>query len=213
MPEVDVYDMDGKVVQKTELKDSIFNFEPNPQVISEVVNMYLANMKIHTASTKTRSEVSGGGRKPWRQKGTGRARAGSIRSPVFRGGGIAFGPRPRKTVCHIPKKKKIIALKSALSLKLKEGRIKVVQDIKLKEAKAKKFDEILNKIQINNNGNDKRKKALIIINSPSDTICKAVNNFKEVKLRNPLLLNALDVISSDWLVFELNSLPLLEKRV
>ena len=210
MPEVDVYDVDGNVVKKAKLNDAIFNFKPNLAVVSEVVNMYLANMKIHTASTKTRSEVSGGGKKPWRQKGTGRARAGSIRSPLFRGGGVVFGPRPKKVVCHIPKKKKKIALISTLSLKLQEGKIRVVEGIKLKEAKAKHFDEILNKIQIDNG---KSKKALLVMNSPSGNICKAVSNLKEVKLRNPLLLNALDVISSDWLILELDSLPLLEKRI
>ena len=210
MPEVDVYDIEGKVVKKTRLNDAIFNFEPNLQVISEVVNMYLANKKIHTASTKSRDEVSGGGRKPWRQKGTGRARAGSIRSPIFRGGGVVFGPKPRKIVYSIPRKKKKIALKSVLSLKLQEGKIKVVQDIKLEEGKAKKFNEILKKIQIDNN---KGKKALIVVNSPSETICRAVSNLKGIKLRNPLLLNALDVMASDWLILELDSLPLLEKRI
>ncbi len=210
MPEVDVYDIDGKVVKKTKLNDSIFNFEPNSQVISEVVTMYLANMKIHTASTKTRSEVSGGGKKPWRQKGTGRARAGSIRSPIFRGGGIVFGPRPRIVICHIPKKKRKIALKSVLSLKMQEGKIRVVEDIKLKEGKSKQFNEILQKIRIDNG---KNRKALVVINSPSETICKAVSNLKEVRLKNPSILNALDVISSDWLVLELSSLSLLEKRI
>ncbi len=209
MPEVDVYDMEGKVVKKVKLDDSIFNFQPNPQVISEVVNMYLANMKTHTASTKTRSEVSGGGKKPWRQKGTGRARAGSIRSPIFRGGGIAFGPRPRKIVCHIPKNKKSIALKSTLSLKLQEDRIKIIEGIDLQEIKSKKINEMLNKIKIG--GDDK--KVMFIVDSPSQTICKAVKNLQKISLKNPLILNALDVMSADWLVLELKSLPLLEKRV
>ena len=208
MLEVDVYDMNGKVVEKAKLSDSIFNFEPNPQVISEVVNMYLANMKIHSASTKTRSEVRGGGKKPWRQKGTGRARAGSVRSPVFKGGGVAFGPRPRKTISHIPKKKRTIALKSALSLKLNEKKIRLIQDIELKEAKSQKISEILKKIKIDNG-----KKALIVMNSPSEMICKAVKNLEKVRIKNPLILNALDVISSDWLILHLDSLSSLEKRI
>lgn len=209
MPEVDVYDMEGKVVKKVKLNDSIFNFQPNLQVVSEVVNMYLANMKNHTASTKTRSEVSGGGKKPWRQKGTGRARAGSIRSPIFRGGGVAFGPRPKKVICHIPKMKRNIALKSTLSLKLQEDRIRVVEAINLGEGKSKKINEILKKIQV---GNDKAK-VMMIMDSPSETVCKAASNLKKVRLRNPLILNALDVMSSDWLILELKSLPILEKRV
>lgn len=209
MSEVNVYDIEGKIVKKTKLNDAIFNFEPNLQVISEVVNMYLANKKIHTASTKRRDEVRGGGKKPWRQKGTGRARTGSVRSPIFKGGGSVFGPKPKKVIGHIPRKKKKIALKSVLSLKLQEDRIKVVQDIKLKEGKAKKFSEILKKFQIDN---DKGRKALIIVNSPSEAICRATNNLKGVRLKNPLLLNALDVMASDWLIFEFDSLPLLEKR-
>jgi large subunit ribosomal protein L4 len=209
MPEVDVYDMEGKVVKKINLKDSVFNFQPNPQVVSEVINMYLANMKKHTASTKTRSEVSGGGKKPWRQKGTGRARAGSIRSPIFRGGGVAFGPRPKNVICRIPKMKRNIALRSTLSLKLQEDRIRVIEAINLGEGKSKKFNEILKKIQV---GNDKAK-VMMIVDSPSETVCKAASNLKKVRLRNPLILNALDVMSSDWLILELKSLPILEKRV
>jgi len=210
MSEVDVYDMEGKIVKKIELKDSIFNFQPNLQLVSEVVNMYLANIKIHTASTKTKGEIRGGGKKPWRQKGTGRARAASIRSPLFRGGGVTFGPRPKKVVCHIPKKKRGIALKSTLSLKLQEGKIRVVEGINLEEGKSKNFNEILNKIQVDN---DKGKKMMVIINSPSETVIKATSNFKKIRIKNPLILNALDVMSCDWLILELNSLPLLEKRV
>lgn len=209
MPEVDVYDMEGKIVKRVELDDSIFNFQPNSQVISEVVTMYLANMKNHTASTKTRGEVSGGGKKPWRQKGTGRARAGSIRSPIFRGGGVAFGPRPKKVICHIPKRKRNIALKSTLTLKLQEDRLKVIEAINLEEGKSKKINEIFKKLQI---GNDKAK-IMMIIDSPTETVCKAASNLKKVRLTNPLILNALDVISSDWLILELKSLPILEKRV
>jgi len=209
MPELDVYDMEGKIVKKAKLEDPIFNFQPNLPVISEVVNMYIANMKPHTASTKTRSEVSGGGKKPWRQKGTGRARAGSTRSPVFKGGGVAFGPKPKKVANHIPKKKKNIALKSALSLKLKENKIKIVDGINLKEFKSKKIGEILNKIKV---GED-HKKVMFVVDSPSQTMCKAVKNLQMIKIKNPLILNALDVISSDWLVLEFKSLPLLEKRV
>jgi large subunit ribosomal protein L4 len=209
MPQVNVYDIKGEVMKKANLSAAIFDFPPNPQVVSEVVNMYLANMKVHTASTKTRGEVSGGGRKPWRQKGTGRARAGSIRSPLFRGGGVTFGPKPRKKIYRIPQKKKKIALKSALSLKLKESKIKVIEDINLKESKAKKFKEVLKKLEIDNS---KDGKILIIIDAPSEVILRTVNNLKGVRLRNPLLLNALDVMVSDWLIVELKSLPLLEKR-
>lgn len=210
MSEVDVYDMEGKIVKKIELKDSIFSFQPNLQLVSEVVNMYLANIKIHTASTKTKGEVRGGGKKPWRQKGTGRARTASVRSPLFRGGGVTFGPRPKKVVCHIPKKKRSIALKSTLSLKLREGKIRVVEGINLEEGKSKKFNEILNKIQVDN---DKGKKMMVIMNSPSETVIKATNNLKKIRIKNPLILNALDVMSCDWLILEFNSLPLLEKRV
>ncbi|HIE43827.1 MAG TPA: 50S ribosomal protein L4 [Candidatus Omnitrophica bacterium] len=209
MPQVDVYDIEGKVVRKVNLSDAIFNVQPNPQVVSEVVNMYLANKKNRTASTKTRAEVSGGGRKPWRQKGTGRARAGSVRSPLFKGGGVVFGPKPRKKIYHIPKKKKKIALKSVLTSKLEEDKIRVVDEIRLREPKTKELKRILFKLQGNG---EKKRKTLIIMDSPSEVICKAVSNLEEVKLKNPLILNALDVMVCDWLILELATLPLLEKR-
>lgn len=209
MPQVDVYDIEGKVVRKVNLSDAIFNVQPNPQVVSEVVNMYLANKKNRTASTKTRAEVSGGGRKPWRQKGTGRARAGSVRSPLFKGGGVVFGPKPRKKIYHIPKKKKKIALKSVLTSKLEEDKIRVVDEIRLREPKTKELKRILFKLQGNG---EKKRKTLIIMDSPSEVICKAISNLEEVKLKNPLILNALDVMVCDWLILELATLPLLEKR-
>lgn len=210
MPQVDIYNIKGEVAKKTKLNPAVFGFSPNPQVVSEVVSMYLANTKNRTASVKTKAEVRGGGKKPFRQKGTGRARAGSIRSPLFRGGGVVFGPVPRKKIYNIPKKKKKIALKSVLSLKLQEGKLKVIEDIELKEIKAKKFVEILDKLKIDSS---KGEKVLIVLDSPSEVVRRAVNNLKGVRLRTPLLLNALDVMNSDWLVVALKALPLIEKRM
>ena len=211
MSQVSIYNTKGEVAQKADLNADIFGFSPNPGVVSEVVSMYIANMKTHTASVKSKGEVSGGGRKPFRQKGTGRARAGSIRSPIYRGGGTVFGPQPRKIVYRIPDKKKKIALKSVLSLKLKEDKLKIVQDIKLKDGKTKSFGNILKALKIDNA--KKVNKTLIVMDSPSKDILKAANNIPNVRLRNPLVLNALDVISADWLVIESNTLPLLNKRV
>jgi large subunit ribosomal protein L4 len=210
MPQVNIYNMKGEVAKKAKLSPDVFDFPPNPQVVSEVVSMYLANTKNRTASVKTKAEVRGGGRKPFRQKGTGRARAGSIRSPLFRGGGVIFGPVPRKKIYKIPKRKKEIALKSVLSLKLQEDKVKVVEDIDLKEIKAKKIFDILDKLKIDN---VKDEKVLIVLDSPSEVIRRAVSNLKGIRLRAPSLLTALDVMACDWLVIEFKSLPLIEKRI
>ena len=135
MPKVDVYDIAGKKVDTVELKDEIFGIEPNEAVVHSVLVNYLANQRQGTQSTKTRAEVSGGGRKPWRQKGTGRARQGSIRAPQWIKGGIALGPKPRSYKYTVNKKEKRLAIKSVLSSKVLEKELTVVNEIKLKEIK------------------------------------------------------------------------------
>ena len=132
MPKVDVYDIAGKKVDTVELKDEIFGIEPNEAVVHSVLVNYLANQRQGTQSTKTRAEVSGGGRKPWRQKGTGRARQGSIRAPQWIKGGIALGPKPRSYKYTVNKKEKRLAIKSVLSSKVLEKELTVVNEIKLK---------------------------------------------------------------------------------
>ena len=148
MPKVDVYDIAGKKVDTVELKDEIFGIEPNEAVVHSVLVNYLANQRQGTQSTKTRAEVSGGGRKPWRQKGTGRARQGSIRAPQWIKGGIALGPKPRSYKYTVNKKEKRLAIKSVLSSKVLEKELTVVNEIKLKEIKTKEMQKELNNLKV-----------------------------------------------------------------
>ena len=135
MPKIDVYDVNGKKVKELELNESVFGIEPNENVVHSVVVNYLANQRQGTQNTKTRAEVSGGGRKPWRQKGTGRARQGSIRAPQWIKGGIALGPRPRSYVYKVNKKERALAVRSVLSAKVQEQELVVVDKLSLKEIK------------------------------------------------------------------------------
>ena len=140
MPKVDVYDINGKKVSDVELNEKIFGIEPNENIVHEVLVNYLANQRQGTQSTKTRAEVRGGGRKPWRQKGTGRARQGSIRAPQWIKGGIALGPKPRSYRYSINKKEKQLAIKSVLSSKVLESKLTVVDNLELAEIKTKSMD-------------------------------------------------------------------------
>ena len=144
MPKIDVYDIQGKKVSTVDLKDEIFGIEPNEAVVHSVLVNFLANQRQGTQSTKTRAEVRGGGRKPWRQKGTGRARQGSIRAPQWIKGGIALGPKPRSYKYTVNKKEKRLAIKSVLSSKVLEKELTVVNEIKLKEIKTKEMQKALN---------------------------------------------------------------------
>ena len=141
MPKVDVYDVEGKKVKTLELKEEVFGLTPNEAVVHSVLVNYLANQRQGTQSTKTRAEVSGGGRKPWRQKGTGRARQGSIRAPHWVGGGIALGPKPRSYNYTVNKKEKRLAIKSLLSSKVLENALTVVDHLELKEIKTKEIKD------------------------------------------------------------------------
>ena len=144
MPKIDVYGIDGKKVKEIELNESIFGIEPNEAVVHSVLVNYLANQRQGTQSTKTRSEVSGGGKKPWRQKGTGRARQGSIRASQWVKGGIALGPKPRSYRYTVNRKEKQLAIKSALSSKVLEKELVVVDSLEMKESKTKEMAKILN---------------------------------------------------------------------
>lgn len=139
---IEVVDIKGKPVKEIEINESVFNIEPNMHVIYEAVKNELSNLRQGTHSTKTKAEVKGSGAKPWRQKGTGRARVGTKRNPVWRGGGVAFGPKPRDYSYSLPKKVKRLAYKSILSLKLKEGRLKVIENFDIPDGKTKTFVSI-----------------------------------------------------------------------
>ena len=145
MPVLNVYDIEKTKIAELELSDLVFGVEVNEHILHEVVKMQLANRRQGGASTKGRSDVRGGGKKPWRQKGTGRARAGTSRSPIWRGGGIVFGPTPRDFSYKIPKKVRKAALKSALSMKVKEDRVIILKDFPMDEIKTKRFQEVLDR--------------------------------------------------------------------
>ena len=194
MRQADLVDSNGDILGKIDLPDSLFLIKVNPYLIHEAFVAQRASNRRGTASTKTRSDVSGGGRKPWRQKGTGRARAGSIRSPIWRGGGVAFGPHPRSYYVPIPKKKRRAAIKQLLTSKAEEGKIKVIDEVKIEEAKTRMAYEILKK----NNLDDK--KTLIIIDQINEILRRAIANLPKAKLVIWKDLNVLDLITFDYIL-------------
>ena len=197
---LDVYNLEGKVVDKIELDKDVFDGKVNKAVLYQTVCMYLANKRKGTASTKTRGEVSGGGRKPWRQKGTGRSRHGSIRSPLWRGGGAVFGPHPRSYHYTLPHKIKIKALKSALNARLKENNLMVVDEITLDKPKTKEMLNVLSKLDLYK-PKAKNLKLLILVDKPDLNLKKATKNIKFLELGLAKDINALEVLGADKIIF------------
>jgi len=187
MPKVDLYNMNGEVVGDIELQDSIFGIDPNVQVMHIAVLNQLANKRQGTQSTKTKSEVRGGGKKPWRQKGTGRARHGSIRSAQWIKGGIVLGPKPRSYSYTIPKKVKRLALKSALSSKVVDKDILVLDNLAVEEGKTKKMVSILNNLKVD-------KSALIVLSNDSELTARAAKNIPGVKTAYVNTINVFDLL-------------------
>ena len=204
MPKVDVYDIAGKKVDTVELKDEIFGIEPNEAVVHSVLVNYLANQRQGTQSTKTRAEVSGGGRKPWRQKGTGRARQGSIRAPQWIKGGIALGPKPRSYKYTVNKKEKRLAIKSVLSSKVLEKELTVVNEIKLKEIKTKEIQKELNNLKVEG-------KTLILLPEKNETVQKSARNIEGVKTTLVNTINVYDLLKYKNLVITLDTVKKLEE--
>ena len=192
MSKLSVLDMAGKKVSDIELKDSIFNIEPNMSAMHLVVVSYLANQRQGTQSTKTRSEVSGGGKKPWRQKGTGHARQGSTRAPHYTGGGVVFAPVPRDYSFKLNKKEKRAALKSALTSRVVENKFIVLDELKLDEIKTKKFVEVMNNLNVN--------KALVVLNDMDANVIASAKNIPTVKTTQTNELNVFDVLKYDTVV-------------
>ena len=190
MAQVQVYSQEGRKTSKLELADAVFGIEPNANAMHLAVVSYLANQRQGTQSTLTRSEVSGGGAKPWRQKGTGRARQGSIRSPQWTHGGIALGPKPRKYKVDLNKKVRRLAMKSALSTKVASGEMMVVNKIELEEIKTKSFVEILTKLKA-------AKKALIVTPEVDEKIYKSARNIEGVKVVTVNTLCVYDILNCD----------------
>ncbi|MFQ6009489.1 MAG: 50S ribosomal protein L4, partial [Candidatus Zixiibacteriota bacterium] len=175
-------------------KPEIFEVEPNEAVVHQYVTNYLARQRQGNASTKTRKEVRGGGRKPWRQKGTGRARAGTIRSPLWRGGGTVFGPKPRDYGSSLPKRMKRLAIQSLFSAKARADRIKVVERIELSEIKTKAMVDVLSKLDLGNS------KCLLLDEGKSDKVVLSCRNLPKVKYTRSVLTNGYDILNADWIV-------------
>ena len=194
MPTVSVYNTGGEQVGEVNLADNLFACPVHKSAMYDVAVMQQANRRQGTASTKTRSEVRGGGRKPWRQKGTGRARHGTIRSPIWVGGGVAFGPKPRSYRYSLPKKIKRLALKSALSAKTQDGKVVVVDTFALDEPKTKSIVSALENLNVQG-------KALLVTASSDQVVYKSARNISDVNTTIANKLNVLDILNSDYLVF------------
>ena len=192
MANVAVYNMEGKEVDKIELNDSIFGVEINEHIVHMAVLQQLANKRQGTQKAKTRSEVRGGGRKPWRQKGTGHARQGSTRSPQWTGGGVVFAPTPRDYSFKLNKKEKRAALKSALTSRVVENKFVVVDELKLDEIKTKKFVEVLKNLNV--------EKALVVLNDMDEKVIASAANIPTVKTTQTNELNVFDVLNYDTVV-------------
>ena len=203
MPKIDVYDINGKKVKELELNEAVFGIEPNETVVHSVLVNFLANQRQGTQSTKTRSEVSGGGKKPWRQKGTGRARQGSIRAPQWIKGGIALGPKPRSYRYSIPKKVKQLAFKSVLTSKVQEGKLVVVDKLELNEVKTKNMVNVLNNLKVNN--------ALVMLNEKNLNVQASSRNIEGVKTTLVNTMNIFDLLKYDSLVLTKDAVKKLEE--
>lgn len=193
MTELSLRNIKGKEIGEVSLRDNIFNAKINKYLVHQIIKCYLARKRRGTASTKNRSEVRGGGAKPWKQKGTGRARAGTNSSPIWTGGGIVFGPAPRDYSFSLPKKMKIAALKSALSDKLENKKIIIIDKLSLEENKTKKMVEILKNLQA-------FKKPLIIIEKEDNGIALSVRNIKGAKVLPVSKINTYDLVSQEKII-------------
>ncbi|MBI5893583.1 MAG: 50S ribosomal protein L4 [Deltaproteobacteria bacterium] len=201
---LNVIDIDNKKVGAIEVKDDVFGGSIKKHLLYETVKMQMANKRSGTASTKTKGFVSGGGIKPWKQKGTGRARSGSIRSPLWRHGGTVFGPHPRDYSYDIPKKARTEALKSALSLKIKEDKIKILDNISVDEPKTKKVFDILKKINAAS--------SLIVIDGSNKNLELAARNLKHSKVLKIDGLNVYDVLNYENLLITRSAFQKIEER-
>ena len=204
MPKIDVYDIKGKKVSDIELADSVFGIEPNENIVHAVLVNYLANQRQGTQSTKTRAEVSGGGKKPWRQKGTGRARQGSIRAPQWIKGGIALGPKPRSYKYTVNKKERRLAIKSILSSKVLEKELTVVDKLELKEIKTKSMVKALADLKVEG-------KTLIILPENNQNVFMSARNIEGVKTIVANNINVFDLLKYTNLILPVDTVKKLEE--
>ena len=204
MPKVDLYNVEGNKVGDIALKDEIFGIEPNQDVVHEVIVNFLANQRQGTQSTKTRSEVRGGGAKPWKQKGTGRARQGSIRAPQWIKGGIALGPKPRSYYYTLNKKVKRLALKSVLSSKVLENELTVLDTFNFNEIKTKNMVKVLDNLKVD-------KKALIVIPENDVNVQKSAHNIPGVKVCLVNTINVYDLVKYNKLILTKQAVEKIEE--
>ena len=204
MPKVDVYDLNGKKVSDIELAENVFGIEPNEAIVHSVLKNYLANQRQGTQSTKTRSEVSGGGRKPWRQKGTGRARQGSTRAPQWIKGGIALGPKPRSYRYTVNKKERRLAIRSVLSSKVLEKELTVLDKIELKEIKTKSMVKALTALKVEG-------KTLIIVPEKNTNVVMSARNIEGVKTITANNINVFDLLKYNNLILPVDTVKKLEE--
>ena len=204
MPKIDVYDIKGKKVSDVELAEAIFGIEPNEAIVHSVLVNYLANQRQGTQSTKTRAEVRGGGRKPWRQKGTGRARQGSIRAPQWVKGGIALGPKPRSYKYTVNKKERRLAIKSLLSSKVLEKELTVVDKLELAEIKTKTMVKALADLKVEG-------KTLIVLPENNKNVLMSARNIEGVKTITLNNINVFDLLKYNNLVLPLETVKKIEE--
>jgi len=204
MPSIEVYNVKGKKVSDLTLSEEVFGIEPNEAIVHSVLVNYLANQRQGTQSTKTRSEVRGGGRKPWRQKGTGRARQGSIRAPQWIKGGIALGPKPRSYKYRVNKKEKRLAIKSLLSSKVLEENLVVVDKFDFKEIKTKQMADAMKNLKV-------AEKALVVLEDKNEIIQKSARNLEDVRTISVATINVFDLLKYKKLVLTEDAVKKLEE--
>ena len=203
MAQVSVFNMDGKEVGKIDLNDAVFGVEVNEHLVHMAVVQQLANNRQGTQKAKTRSEVSGGGRKPWRQKGTGHARQGSTRSPQWTGGGVVFAPTPRDYSFKMNKKEKRAALKSALSSRVLENKLIVLDELKLDEIKTKDFAKVMKNLDV--------EKALVVINDNDEKVVRSAANIPTVKTASTATINVFDILKYNTVVVTKDAVKTIEE--
>ena len=206
MSKVEMLNLNGEKVKEIKINDKVWGIEPNDAVLHNAIVLAMANSRQASASTKTRDEVSGGGRKPWRQKGTGNARQGSIRAPQWRGGGVVFGPNPNRNYSKKQnKKERRLAVLSALSYKVLDKELIVLENIKFETSKTKEMINLLTSLNIRNN------KVLVVVEELNDNVCLASRNLANVKLVTFNEVNAYDLVSADNMVITEKALTKLEE--
>lgn len=204
MPKIDVYNIEGKKVSNIELADSVFGIEPNEKIVHSVLVNYMANQRQGTSNTKTRAEVAGGGRKPWKQKGTGRARQGSIRAPQWFKGGIALGPKPRDYSYRVNKKERRLAIRSVLSSKVLENNLVVVDAMNFDAIKTKNMVSALNNLKVEG-------KTLIVLPEKNENVQKSARNIEGVKTSLVNTINVYDLLKYNKLVLTVDAVKNLEE--